>query len=402
MRGCRGATGCAVTVLVVIAAFVVAVFVWIIPSARKEYSIDTVAIAARVRATGALTVSERFSYTFHGDFTRVFRDIPIDPDSPITVLGVDGPGGSLRRLPSGWVPAMGSPTPVPAADDATPSPWMSLAPEQRPFGFYRVTQGVDGVGLPVVRIEAFADLSDRSATFTFHWRAVNAAARWADAGEFWWKLIGSGWDVPMGHVRAVVSLPKPVPKRQVRAWGHGPLNGVVRIRRDGTVVLTVDQLAANTYVEVHELFPPSLLSGMEPVPADMRETRVQQETEWARAANEQRALARDRLAAERRNERIAWVVFGIVTGLAVLVWFTLFFRGGREYRPTFRARYVRDIPTDMPPALVGALWRMGKLNNDDISATLLDLAVKGVLRIEPVEGSGEGLADAEAGGKRAG
>ena len=37
----------------------------------------------------------------------------------------------------------------------------------------------------------------------------------------------------------------------------------------------------------------------------------------------------------------------------------------------------------MPPALVGALWRMGKVTNDDIAATLLDLAVKGVLRIEP-------------------
>ena len=41
----------------------------------------------------------------------------------------------------------------------------------------------------------------------------------------------------------------------------------------------------------------------------------------------------------------------------------------------------------MPPALVGALWRMGTVTNDDIAATLLDLAVKGVLRIEPEGGA---------------
>jgi len=48
----------------------------------------------------------------------------------------------------------------------------------------------------------------------------------------------------------------------------------------------------------------------------------------------------------------------------------------------------------MPPALVGALWRMGLVTNDDIAATLLDLAVKGVLRIEDASRAGGAAAAA--------
>ena len=43
------------------------------------------------------------------------------------------------------------------------------------------------------------------------------------------------------------------------------------------------------------------------------------------------------------------------------------------------------MPEGMPPALVGALWRMGAVSDDDLAATLLDLAVSGVLTIAPGE-----------------
>ena len=73
--------------------------------------------------------------------------------------------------------------------------------------------------------------------------------------------------------------------------------------------------------------------------------------------------------------------------MALVVWCVLFFSGGREYRPRARVKYLREVPEGLPPALVGALWRMGAVTNDDLSATLLDLAVRGVLRIEPGGGT---------------
>ena len=250
MRGSRSGAGCLMWTLVVLAAIAVCLavtFLWIVPSVRKSYSIDAVNIRAAVRADGALDTTERFSYTFHGRYTRVYRDVPWE-GYPIVVLGVDGPDGPLQRLPSGWTPAAGAPSAVSPQQDATPSPWSSLAPEDRPAGYYRVTSGAFPYVGAVVRIEAVADLNDRSATFTYRWRAARAAERWKDAGELLWQLVGGGWDVPIGRVRAVVTLPRATPKADVKAWGHGPLNGVLHVLGDGSVTLAVNDLPAQTSI----------------------------------------------------------------------------------------------------------------------------------------------------------
>ncbi len=114
-------------------------FAWIVPSQRKSYSIDALRIRDTVLSDGTLSSEERFSYTFHGHYTRVFRDIPWSGHE-ISVLGVTGPDGRpLKRLPSAWTPAAGPPRETPAGADPTPSPWTSIAPEERPAGYYRVT-----------------------------------------------------------------------------------------------------------------------------------------------------------------------------------------------------------------------------------------------------------------------
>ena len=175
MRWSRCCMGCGTAGVVGLAVVLVIVFAWLVPALQKSYSIDDVAISMAVRADGGLNVDERFDYTFKGSYTRVYRDIPLEPGTPITVLEVVGPDGPMERLPSGWQPYDGTPPPSPSTSDETPStdgspsadetpaPWTSLAPEQRPFGYYRVSTTTGADYLPVVRIEAFYDLSDRSA-----------------------------------------------------------------------------------------------------------------------------------------------------------------------------------------------------------------------------------------------
>ena len=137
-KGNRGCFGCVTVIVAIVVAVLLVVFVWL-PSTRKSYSIDDVRILAAVQSDGTLRVDERFTYTFHGDFTRVYRDIPYSPVAPIVVTGVTGPDGPLKRLPTGWTPASGAPSETTQALEATPSPWSSIPPEQRPAGYYRVT-----------------------------------------------------------------------------------------------------------------------------------------------------------------------------------------------------------------------------------------------------------------------
>jgi uncharacterized membrane protein YgcG len=380
-----GCLGCASLIVAAVVVVLLIAMVWA-PSLGKRYAVDEARIRATVSADGALSVDERFTYTFHGDFTRVFRDIPIRPDAPIVVEGVTGPDGRLKRLPSSWTPASGPPVEADPGSDATPSPWSSIAPTQRPFGYYRVTTDWSTAEGPSLRIEAFAPLSDRSAAFTFRWRAAGAAVRYADTGELSWQLIGSGWDVPIERVRAAVDLPADTPYAEVRAWGHGPLNGMVRRDPDGAVVFAVDDLPPHTFVEAHLLFPGRVLADAPKDPARILASRLAEEESLAREANAQRARARAAAAAAKRLDRIAWAVGGTLAAAALTLWLVLFFRTGREYRPTFREKYLREVPEGVPPALAGALWRMGSVTDADLSATLLDLAVAGILRISPGSG----------------
>ena len=46
------------------------------------------------------------------------------------------------------------------------------------------------------------------------------------------------------------------------------------------------------------------------------------------------------------------------------------------------------IPSDLPPALVGLIWRKGELAENDLIATMVDLVRRGVLRVELVPRQG--------------
>lgn len=77
-------------------------------------------------------------------------------------------------------------------------------------------------------------------------------------------------------------------------------------------------------------------------------------------------------------------VIGVV-GLAILVtvYALLFIRRGREYRTPGLEHYLIDVDElELPPALVGYVWRMGHMSSHDISATILDLIDRGLISLD--------------------
>ena len=68
VRGGKSGCGCLTWTIVVLAAIAVCLavtFLWIVPSVRKSYTIDSVDIRAAVRADGALNATERFLSLIH-------------------------------------------------------------------------------------------------------------------------------------------------------------------------------------------------------------------------------------------------------------------------------------------------------------------------------------------------
>jgi len=323
------------------------------PAAAKEFSIDFVDIDATVQPDGDLVVSETRTLTFYGEFSYVYWDLNKKGATAIDVRGAAGPD------PGG---AGGLTEYVPTQD-----------PNARPPGTFFVAD----LG-SFVRASLFFRLSDTSASFRVDYVARGAARRWDDVAELYWQFVGDQTPLPSGHVHVAIHLPKGVTADQVRAWAHGPLWGEVRIERDGSVTLSVDDLPENTFVEARVLFPATALARAPRTPGLREQAVLAEEQRLADEANRQRRLARFKVA--------AWTAGAVVPlAVAVVLVVLLYFRYGREPKPTFRAEYLRDVPQPpQPPAMAGLIWRMGGVDRDDFVATVLDLVLRGVIVLEPL------------------
>lgn len=347
----RGVRGTAVLVALLIASV-------LHPAAAlaKSFTVDKVDISARVASDGSVTVAERRTMTFDGDYSRVFWVIPTAGVEGIEILGVtdDVPNVYVHTSDSSGI-----------EDRAARVPG---------------TVFVRDVG-DAVEVHVFHGAANSTRTFTLTYRVLGGAKRWADTGELYWQLVGDGWEVGIGRFRARIELPEEFSKKQVRVWAHGPLTGEVSKTASGTILMEADDVPARTFVEVRALFPESSLARAPQLEGSRVDEVLAEEKRWADDANKKRRAAR---LAEFLRTAAAWLIVLLSAG-GVFMAVRAFLLHGREYRTEFQGDYFREDPRpDLPPSVVGAFLNGEKPENKDVAAMLMDLSDKGVLRMEPV------------------
>lgn len=126
----------------------------------------------------------------------------------------------------------------------------------------------------------------------------------------------------------------------VRAWGHGPLNGSLAFNETGTAVTyKVDTVPSGTYAEARVVFPVSWLTSISATSLKAHgeeshlESVLKDEQQWADSANYQRLYS-----------LIFVIVQGIIAVLLVLWGVLMWFRHGKEHKPGFTDDYWRDVP----------------------------------------------------------
>src|SRR5438094_2530544 len=87
--------------------------------------------------------------------------------------------------------------------------------------------------------------TDEQRTFDIHYLVVGAVAVGPDVGELYWKFVGT--DHP-GIGAMTVHITTPATEGGLRAWAHGPLNGVVT-PKGGSVDFDVRPVPPATFVE---------------------------------------------------------------------------------------------------------------------------------------------------------
>ncbi|MGI8793874.1 MAG: DUF2207 family protein [Acidimicrobiales bacterium] len=240
-----------------------------------------------------------------------------------------------------------------------------------------VTVSENGIPLPSdggpYNLAWHYDAFNERRTFDISYTVIGAAKVGSDVSELYWKWVGA--DHPgVGAVRVGLSVPGN--GADVRAWGHGPLDGGVAIEGN-TVRWSVDGLPAGRFVEGRVTVPTGSFV-VPPTSGDRLPSVLAEEQEWADDANAARARS-------ERMERLrdSFVrAFPIIPLLGWVGFMYAFFRWGKEHPPARDVgQYLRELPDD-PPAFVPMLDAFGTPDPTTLSATIIDLAQRGFLSIE--------------------
>jgi uncharacterized membrane protein len=300
----------------------------------KSYYFERVDIAARVESDGALSIVETRAYRFTGDFGWATYTLDRQGWTTVTGIGIGDEAGPYTL----------------ATSEAPRTYSVNLSRERLTLKWH-------------FRAE------DETKVFTIRYRVGGVVTRYRDIAELYWLFVGTDWDVPSSAVHVAVGIPGAA-RGDLRAWGHGPPNGVVALG-DGEVTLDVENLEAGTMVEGRIVFPTRLTPGARLVNEAGLDRILREEGARARRAN------RERLAPWLN---LALFPLSIFAGLAA--WLALYKRYGKEHRIELDQMYLREPPAYYSPAILGALLRWGKPNRHDFAATILDLARRKAITIE--------------------
>jgi uncharacterized membrane protein len=216
----------------------------------------------------------------------------------------------------------------------------------------------------------FYSASNENKSFTFRYKVIGGIKAYQDVADFYWKLVGTGWDKRTDQFNAYVYFPSNVNQEDFYVFGHGLLSGSVEKIDGSGVHYKLTGLPANTYVEARVIFPSEILN-ISKEPVTMLDSILAYERGLAEQANKQRAIAKVNFA------------LALLLPLSLFaLWLYLFFKYGKEHPPMVDVVYTRDIPEDLPPAVVGYLMRFKSITPYDFTATIMNLIRKGYISIQ--------------------
>lgn len=330
-------------------------------ASAKSYEIPRVNIDATLQPDGTLVVTEDRTFSFDGSFNGVYWRLPagdyegrsVEPQ--VESVGVVSPSGQLQAFSEGYSGVTGT-------------------YELDPSGSY-------------TEVKLYNPAEDEDVTYRISYRLPGLASAWADTGELYWKFVSDGWDETSQNVTCRIHLPVPAgqsvePEKNVRAWGHGTLDGSVSF--DGNdVVFSVPAVGGADFAEARVTFPVNWLSVASSSQSRL-DSILSEEQRWADEANRRRETARAIVG----GSEAAVVAVGAAC-LAVPMWAISRYR--KRHRPVFQDEYFRDVPSSDHPAVLGALLNDGDAAPEGFTATLMEVSDAGAVDLNYVQVPKKGL-----------
>ena len=319
------------------------------PALAQEFELPSADVEIQVSPDGSLIVTERITFSFDGSFSGAYREIPLGSGESVSDVGVSEGGTNYRSGASAELGSSGSPD----------------------------TFGTKDLG-DRLRVVWHYQAADEQRTFTITYRFTGLATAWDDVVDVNLQVWGSEWEVPVDRLTARLTVPGA--PDQVLVWGHpASVEGTTSLGADGRAPqLEASDVPAGQWVELRVAFSRDALESVRG--ARVREGQGLPEIR----AEEERAA--EQASRDAANARL--VLMGLV-GLAVLpaplTWLFGYLRWGREPKVAYDREYEQEPPSELPPALVGALRTQGVVGTPEFTATLFDLIRRGIISARSVQ-----------------
>jgi uncharacterized membrane protein len=293
------------------------------PAFAREWRITNFASSMQVAPDGTTTVRENLTVSFEGEFHGIYRDIPIQYPGP------HGSNYTLFLTVTGVTDGQGN----------------KLKYDSSVQGDFRHLK----IYIPdAVNTTKVVDIS----------YTVKNAVRWFDDhDELYWNVTGNDWPVPIDSAMAIILFP-PNAANNLRGQAFTGVYGSEG--RDATTVVNgnVVKVSTNSALEMREGLTADvyITKGVLTQPSQLTFAL------WFLRSN----------------------VIVLLPLWAFVVMFFFWWTKGRDPKADVSVAPMYDPPKDMTPAEVGALLN-DAVHPRDITSTLVDLAVKGYLKIEEVE-----------------
>ena len=245
---------------------------------------------------------------------------------------------------------------------------------------YEVTEN-DGV----YRIKLYSRNNNNTRTFKFVYTLPEAIKVYDDVAQLNRKMVGQDWQQGISTVKVTIEIPvsKDYDNSNILVFGHGPLTGEVD-KVENTVVYKLDDYYPGDFLESHILMEPEIFSEYNKskiVHKDMKQKLLDMEAKLSEEANTERDKASSQQKISKKQ--------GVILGVLGSIWGVLMFYIYGIYRRRNRVKnsvgkYLRELPDDSSPALVGS-FMTDSISGNEILATIVDLIRRKILRLETSE-----------------
>ena len=245
---------------------------------------------------------------------------------------------------------------------------------------YEVTEN-DGV----YRIKLYSRNYNNVRTFKFVYTLPEAIRVYDDVAQLNRKMVGKDWQQGISTVRVNIEIPVSTSydNSNILVFGHGPLTGEVD-KEENTVFYKLDDYYPGDFLEAHILMEPEIFSEYDKskiIHKDMKQELLDMEARLADEANAERENALKREEAYKKLNEKANLVLGAEVSIWAILMYYIHGIFKRKNKSKDDIKYLRDLPDDSSPALVGGVITKS-VNDNEILATIVDLIRRKVLTLD--------------------